>query len=197
MPDYRLIFDEFMNNRFTGFYSGIYPGLIRYAARLSGEKLAYMAEDCVQDAIMSTYTQRRSFENASHWYRYLITSVRNNVLDMLRKASHGQQYIDHALLSDNVEEDVSLAIIYNDTLSTIYNIVESLPDHYREVFELSFEKGMTNPDAAEALCVAEVTVRKRKARLIEIIRRRLGRDVTENYIIALISASSAISPGCN
>lgn len=191
MHDYGQIFDDFLNDRFTGFYSQIYPGLIRYAARLSGDKLAYMAEDCVQDAVMSTYARRKSFESHSHWYRYLLTSVRNNVTDMLRKASHGQQYIDHALLSDDVEEDVSLAIIYNDTLSAIYSVVESLPDHYRKVFELSFEKGMTNPDIAEALCVAEVTVRKRKARLIELIRLRLGRDVTENYILAMVSAAAA------
>ena len=92
------------------------------------------------------------------------------------------------LISDDVEKDVSLAVIYQDALDVIYAAVDSLPEDYRELFRLSFEQGLKIAEIAEMMNVSEITVKKRKARLLEKIRRILGTDI-DNYMIFLLLAA--------
>ena len=63
--------------------------------------------------------------------------------------------------------------------------MDALPEMYRELFRLSFEQGLKNAEIAELLCVSEITVKKRKARMLEKIRRLLGRDI-DNYMMLLL-----------
>jgi len=43
------------------FYAETYAGLLLFAARKLGSDYAFLAEDCVQDAIFSTYQKRSDF----------------------------------------------------------------------------------------------------------------------------------------
>ncbi len=185
MPDYYDIYESFRRGNLAPLYEHVFPALLRYARKLTGDQLAYLAKDCVQDAIFQCYMRRESFQGIEHWRNTLFVSIRNRVIDFLRKADYDRGYADSVLLSDNVEEDVSLAIIYQDALDVIYGAVDALPEMYRELFRLSFEQGLKNAEIAELLCVSEITVKKRKARMLEKIRRLLGRDI-DNYMMLLL-----------
>lgn len=175
MLDYTRIYEEFVKGEMTRLYELMYPGLLLYAARTLGDDLAYMAEDCVQDAVMATYVNRGTLEDAVHWRRYLIMSVHNRALKQLRHQSVRDVYTAHAETEDEMTEgDVSHEMIRQETLDTLYAAIEELPDMYREVFELSFEQGLKNAEIAAMLDVAEITVKKRKERMIEMLRRRMG-----------------------
>lgn len=69
----------------------------------------------------------------------------------------------------------------------LYAAIEELPEEYRQIFDLSFEQGLRNPEVAKLLDVAEITVKKRKARMIDLLRKRLGKSSDE--IIALLIAA--------
>ena len=173
-------------------YAEMYPRLLRYALRILGPELSYLAEDCVQEAIMNTYIRRRELPDMQKWRAWLLTAVRNNSLMMLRKEELSRRYAEHGMLSENVEEDISLMVIEQETYRAIFDIIDSLPQELRELFDLSFRQGLKNAEVANLLKVAEITVKKRKARLLGTIRERLGRNLDDKTLLmalALISVS--------
>lgn len=186
-PDLDLIYQAFKRGDLHPFYVGLYPALIRYAVKLTGESLAYLSEDCVQDAILDTYFHRESLETVAHWRNCLFFNIRNRAIDLIRRADCNQAFVNNALLSDDEADDISLAIIYQDALDVIYAAVDSLPEEYRGLFELSFREGLKNAEIADRMCVAEITIKKRKARMLERIRVMLGSDIDEKTIILILS----------
>lgn len=188
MPDYDDIYESFRRGNLRPFYANIFPSLLRYARKLTGEQLSYLAKDCVQDAIFQCYMRRDSYASMSHWRNALFISIRNRVIDLIRKAECDHNYMESVLLGRDEDEDVSLAMIYQDVLEVIYAAVDTLPEKYRELFRLSFVQGLKNTEIAEILSVAEITVKKRKARLIEKIRQILGRDIDTYLVLFLMAA---------
>lgn len=59
-------------------------------------------------------------------------------------------------------------------LLTLYNAIRSLPEEYRELLRMSFEDGLKNSEIAALLGVSEITVKKRKARMLEMLRDAIG-----------------------
>ncbi|MCM1051757.1 MAG: sigma-70 family RNA polymerase sigma factor [Paenibacillus sp.] len=175
------------------FYSVLYPRLLFYALRVLGPQLAYMAEDCVQEAVMNVYMRRSELKDVEQWRGWLLTAVRNNALMLIRRDDLSKRYAEHGMLSADEAEDVSLAMIEQNVYVEIFSIVASLPEKYKTVFELSFEQGLRNVEIAEMLNVAEITVKKRKAKLLDILREKLGRNVDERYIIFIVAAGSVFS----
>lgn len=176
MIDYEQIFREFVRGHMSAFYELMYPGLLTFASRLLGPTLGYMAEDCVQDAVMNAYEARRELADSTHWRRYLMQCVRHRAYNIAR---HGRVASDHEAdvdAEDYVEPDVSYAIMHQEAFDELFAAIDSLPPEYREIFELNFEQGLKNSEIARLIDVAEITVKKRKARMLEMLRARLNRD---------------------
>ena len=129
-----------------------------------------MAEDCVQDVIVHTYINRMRFDNALPW--------RRNVCDSNLTA----------VSEEKLCRDISYQLIKQETLDTLYAAIETLPQEYREIFDLSFEQGLRNPEIAAMLNIAQITVKKRKAKMIEMLRRKLGDISADDLIIILLAA---------
>lgn len=187
MADFQSIYHHFKNGRMRPFYTAMYPRLLLYASRILGQRLAYMAEDCVQTAVINTYIRREEITDENKWRAWLLTAVRNNALMQLRRDEYRRQFETSSILSENEAEDVSLALIEQEVYSRLFSAVDSLPEKYRQIFRMSFEEGMKISQIAEELNVAEITVKKRKARMIELLRERLGNYIDEAYIIMLLS----------
>lgn len=124
----------------------------------------------------------------------LFVTIRNRAVDMIRKAENNGIYIEKVKTDGEwSDDDVSLDIVEQETVDIIYTAVQSLPEIYRQIFELSFEQALRNSEVAEQLAIAEITVKKRKARLLELLRQRLGRSISEEYILMLLSMQLADS----
>ena len=80
------------------------------------------------------------------------------------------------------------ALIEHETLDALYAAIKSLPPNYRELLSMSFEEGLKNAEIAARLGVSEITVKKRKARMIEMLRSRLGGEIDLLTIAILLSA---------
>lgn len=167
----------------------MYRGLILYAIRLLGDGMSFMAEDCVQEAIMSTYANRSVIETPSWWRRYLLLCVKNNANMALRKRNAHSHYLEQLSFS-NPEMENELALLRQETLDSLYAAVDSLPQIYRDVFILSFEEGLKISEVAKILDVAEITVKKRKSRLIDLLRGVM--HISRADVILLLSSLSAV-----
>lgn len=85
-----------------------------------------------------------------------------------------RNYADAGSTAEHHEADAARALIEHETLDSLYAAIRNLPDDYRQLLRMSFEEGMKNADIAAALGVAEITVKKRKVRLLEMLRRSMG-----------------------
>lgn len=187
MPRYDEIFDDFSQGRLAPFYHRMYPELIIFAGRMLGEEFAFLAEDCVQDAVFKAYERRLSFVSAMQWKVFIYTCIRNAAVSSLRKGNARNNYLRRA---ETADDTLSLGIIEQEAVSLLYEAIDALPDEYRQLLELSFGEGLRNAEVAKRLNVAEITVKKRKARMIELLRNSLKMRVDEEYMLLLVSLLS-------
>lgn len=190
MIDYDVIFEEFKDGKVFTLYRRLYPGLLIFASDLLGPELAYMAEDCIQDAILDSYINRHTFKSATKWRNYLLTVIRNRTVDARRKLNSQLNFIKNDT-DDQIDDDISVAIISQETFDLLYAAINNLPHRYREIFTLSFEKGLKTAEIASLIGLSEIGVKKRKARMLDILRTRLGFK-TNDDILFLIAASQLI-----
>lgn len=178
MYDFSKIFGDFRRGSIERFYRDLYPGMIVYAARQLGPELAYLAEDCVQDAILTSYNKRDDFENGPAWHTYLLRAVFNNAVNMVRHHSAFGNYKDNQM---NAGEDLHLdrsfetSMIEQEALEQLHAAVEALPEKMRQILVLSFRDGLKNAEIAERLGMAEITVKKQKAKMFVLLRDSLGK----------------------
>lgn len=156
------------------FYERYFPGMVMYASRLLGNDLDWMADDCVQDAVLDAFQKRSTFTSAEQWRAHILACIRNKAVSALRKLSAMRNYADAGSSTERHEADAARALIEHETLDSLYAAIRNLPDDYRQLLRMSFEEGMKNADIAAALGVAEITVKKRKVRLLEMLRRSMG-----------------------
>ena len=88
---------------------------------------------------------------------------------------------------DDHEADATRALIEHETLDTLYAAIRMLPPDYRQLLKLSFENGLKNAEIAATLGVAEITVKKRKVKLLEMLRRNMPDDIDLPTIALLLT----------
>lgn len=186
MYDYDSIYRSFIAGDVTPFYEHLYPGLLVYASRQLGDELSYLAEDCVQDAVMSSYTQRADLKTSMAWYAYILKCIFHSSVGLVRKHRSRNNYLDSSE-QEPVTPDLDVAILEQETLDMLHAAIESLPLKYRTILRMSYSEGLKNAEIAQRLGVAEITVKKQKAQLLALLRERLG-DIPP-YAIALMLKS--------
>lgn len=155
------ILADFKENNLDAFYRCIYPSLLLFASDKLSPNYAFLAEDCVQDAIFSAYGKRHDFHSFHAFMSYLYTCIRNKAFSLLRKEKSSGRYLSE--FKATLEGDLSMEMDGRETVREIFNLVNSLPEAYRKTFELSFMEGLSNADVAKALHLSVSSVKARKA----------------------------------
>ena len=113
---------------------------------------------------------------------------------MLRKSNLHRSYIE-SKSEEELENDSSHALIAHELHEMLFEAIDSLPEQYREIFDLSFESGLKNAEIAKMLGLAEVTVKKRKAKLLAMLHDKLGGLLDEKSIIMLLTIPAGAIAG--
>lgn len=169
-----IAFERFTAGDIAPFYDYVYRDMLLYAASLLPGALSLMAEDCVQNAVEKTYQRRLHFASQQQWKAFMMTCIRNNAISMMRSRQAGDNYMQYQETVGDLHEDLLLDYIRRETYTLLYDAIDGLPEDLRELLRLSFEEGLKNAEIAIRLGVAEITVKKRKARLISRLRASLG-----------------------
>lgn len=170
------IFQDFCRGKIEDFYTYIYPDLLVYAGTLLKNETAFSPEDCVQEAVENSYFRRHTFNSSNHWKAFLVACIRNRAISLKRHSDAQNNYMTELSFKEAITPDALLDYIEVETRNRLFNAIASLPEDLKEVFNLSFEKGLKNPEIANRLGIALITVKKRKARLIARLRLLLGTD---------------------
>lgn len=165
--------NEFKQGRLEMLYRRLYPALLLYAVRYAGEQNSFLAEDCVQNAVFNAWKRRLQFESVESLKSFLYISIKNEIVSLHRKAKASERYLSQ------LEEDVFFqnSVIDQETQLLLYYAIRSLPERERQIFELSFIEGLKITDIAEQLNVSESTVKKTKAKALDILREKLPREL--------------------
>lgn len=173
-----IIFRMFVAGKMSPFYKRYYPGMLMYASRSLGDELDWMAEDLVQDAVMDAFNKRHSFKDAEQWRAHILACIHNRAVSARRRLAAMRNYTTEQNRPENqLEDDASHSLIEYEMLDALHAAIQELPDEYRTLLRLSFEDGLKNTEIAERLGVAEITVKKRKARMLEMLRAKLGGNI--------------------
>lgn len=132
----------------------------------------HKAEDAFQEVFIRIFRKRGGFRGGSSEKTWIIRITINVCKDMLRGS-----WLRRVLITDKPEdgqtEDVESKAVEKDEKAMLYHEVISLPPPFKDVVILYYYHGISTPEIAKTLGVAEGTVRSRLARSREILKERL------------------------
>ena len=169
---------EELDQKFTMLFTK-YKNLMFWTARdvLNDE---YLAEDAVQEAFVKLirHVDQIGDLNSAETRRYVNLAARNVAIDRYRQRTAGAE---KELFADDVEylPDLEAAPCLEESEGNrVLDILNALPDTYREVYQLKYIENLENWEIAERLNMREGTVRQKLSRgkvLIEKAIRELER----------------------
>lgn len=173
---------EFKSGNIGTFYKELYAKLLVYASRHLGVDYAFLAEDCVQDAVYKAYEQRAGFTSALSFKAFLYSCIHHAAIDILRKNNAQSNYLSQ----QESRTEFLNSIIEQETLNLLYDSIERLPEKYHRIFELNFQQGLKNAEIATLLGVTESAIKKQKAQMLDLLRKDLKKKTGNHFLTATI-----------
>ena len=148
------------------------PELLHFLIRFAGNRAA--GEDLFQDTFLQVHISADTFDTSKRFKPWLFTIAANKARDLLRKNKR-QRTVPLSALVDKKQEDgptfidlMEADLPLPDTLVTdgetaelVQEVVESLPDHLREVLLLAYFNQFAYKEIAEMLSIPLGTVKSR------------------------------------
>lgn len=133
------------------------------------------AQEAVQDAFMSIWRTRVTYEDRRSVAPWLLTVARNRAIDVARR---NQPHAMHRAVEERLERVAAAGIIDEQVVATerahhLLSALAQLPDGQREVIILAFYAELTHTEIAERLELPLGTVKGR----IRLALQRLRGEV--------------------
>lgn len=126
------------------------------------------AEDIRARHFSHHLNNKQSFDNILSLKSYLYTSVQNKCLNVIRTNQQFEKY--------KVEQSAALDeeyILDEEVISQLYQTIDLLPDHYKEVMLKSME-GESIAKIALSMDTTEDAIKAYKRRAKQILKKELG-----------------------
>lgn len=130
------------------------------------------AREVVHQVFISIWEKRQEMDLSVSLKSYLFTSVHNRSLNVIRD----RKKFSSAEVPDVAGEwDVSSVIETMELEDKIMEVVSTLPEKCREVFELSRFDGLKYSEIAEHLQISVKTVENQMSKALKILREKLAK----------------------
>ena len=130
------------------------------------------AKDLVQDLFCRLWDHASSLEVKTSLKAYLLTSLRNRCLNVLRdrkiRDEHNDKLYEAQVFSGT--EDVDLD---EEVVEKLHAALDSLPDKCKEIILLKIVDEKTNKEIARQLSLAETTVKTQVQRAYRMLRDKM------------------------
>ncbi len=166
----RVAFDD-DEQAFKVLFVEFYPSLSVFAMRfVDGEEVA---RDIVQDVFFNVWKGRKSTFVTSSFRNFLITSVRNQCVDYLRRQKLEHQFMEKGRLT-GIQTSPEEMYTLKELEVVLNKALAKLPDNVREAFEMNRFKGMTYNAIAEEMEVSPKTIEAYMSKALKILRVELS-----------------------
>ncbi|SCD18968.1 RNA polymerase sigma-70 factor [Proteiniphilum saccharofermentans] len=155
---------------FKELFFDFYPALCVFAQRYISSPEA--CEDIVQDTFFHLWKNRKKIEITSSFKNLLITSVKNNCTDYLRKQSVRQYYAEKQAVSATTDTPEVIYTI-GELEQMLHTALKQLPENVRRAFELSRFENMTYNQIAEEMSVSPKTIEAYISKALSVLRAEL------------------------
>lgn len=134
-----------------------------------------LSKDIIHDLFADIWDKRRMLNVPENLESFLITVVKNRILNHFKHQKVSQRYLDNfdQYLEKNINNTDHL-IRHNELAALIEKEIAALPEKMRIVFEMSRKSGMTRREIAEQLQLSEETVKSRMRHAVSMLKDKLG-----------------------
>ena len=157
---------------FSDIFSAYYKDLVFFAYSYTHELPG--AEDIVQDTFIKLWEDHEKLIVTVSLKSILLKTVQNKCIDWHRHRKivnlSSTYIIDNSPL---YEYDTDNYVLRSELEGTIEKALESLPDKFKEAFEMSRFEGLKYQEIATKLNVSLRTIEVRISRALELLRNRL------------------------
>ncbi len=170
------------NDAFAEIYNRYWKKLLAIAYNHSRDKMA--AEEIVQEIFIGLWNRRKELyiDNVN---AYLATAVRLSVFKQYVRQKRRDQITEQA--ADPVITTWDEENIYTRFLQQYINgIVEVLPEKCRLVFKLSRDEGLSIPEVARRMGIAEKTAEAHLTKALKVLKIKLNRPLLWVNIVVCI-----------
>lgn len=154
---------------FSRFISENYSLYFSFAFALLKDK--DIAKDIVQNVFLKLYLHREDIDEEKNLHNYILKSIRLDVWNYLRLSYNSRK--SEMIPDGKMVQDAYSPVFYDDTLSSIKEIIAKMPNRRKQVLLLSRFHGKTNEEIAVALGISERTVQKHLELAIKQIKTHL------------------------
>ena len=174
-------------------FKRFYKPLRAYAFRFVNDK--DLSEDIVQDVFLYVWENREKLYVSDGFHSYLFQSAYTRCLDYFKKNLSIEKYHSHTyekyledyqnLLKgdDSVIEELSVKDFYRH----LYELLEHLPAQRREVFILTYIKGLTAKEVAEQTRMPQRTVESHLYLALRFLKGHMSRN--DYYMLCAVFLS--------
>lgn len=162
---------------FDHLFNEYYTQLQYFAERLISNREE--AQDIVITAFRKFWSIKDNFETANNIKAFFYITVRNQCLDFLRYRQRfnevKKEYESHLLSAGELKQWDDL-IIETDLINKIYQEVQKLPNRCREIFILTYFKGLKTKEIASELQISESAVTTQRSLAIKYLKHAFSQE---------------------
>lgn len=155
---------------FETLFRRYYSALYNYAYMFVKQKDD--AEEIVQDLFFTIWKNKTNLNISSSFKSYVYRSVYNNSVQFLRR-KHKSVSLEEGDTEKNTGRDDPDSVQLQQLTETIENVLRSLPERSRRIFELSRFEGLRYHEIAEKLAISIKTVEANMSKVLKTFRKYL------------------------
>ena len=154
-----------------------YAALCDFASRYLHDKAD--AEDIVEAIFIVLWNSKEQFANQNHARSYLYRATYNRCLNSLRGHQRAMDREAEFIRETGVTEESYLHhMLRAELIAMIYREIDKLPEQYARILRLCYQEGLKNEDIASRIGLSLQTVKNYKSKGMELLRRRLPKNVS-------------------
>ena len=158
---------------FEAVFRKFFPALMAFSLKYLPDEDD--AREVVHTVFINLWERRASLDTSTSLKSYLFTSVHHRSLNMLRDR---RKFSDHEMPEVHSEEDIQSRVESMELEEQIGNVIASLPEKCREIFELNRFGGLKYLEIAEKLGISVKTVENQMSKALKILREKLAHYLT-------------------
>ena len=158
---------------FEALFRKFFPALMTFAKKYIADDDT--ARELVQNVFINLWEKRDSLDTSTSLKSYLFKSVHNRSLNEIRDR---KKFSDNEVPEIMSDTDVQSHMEYMELEEKINEVIGSLPEKCREVFEMSRFDGLKYNEIAEKLGISVKTVENQMSKALKILREKLAHYLT-------------------
>lgn len=177
---------ESEHKKFQVFFEKHYQKLCSIAYNYLKDKDA--SKDVAQEVFINIWNKRKDLVDDPKAIYYLITSVKNNCISILRKRVNHLSINEEEVIN-SIKIDTTASQEYNeiDIYVFIENALTELPPKCAIIFKMSRYKSMTYMQIAENLNISVKTVENQMGKAIKIMRNYIKTNPLPLFVLLVLN----------